>query len=238
MLIDMDQFQMRRLAEDAALDPRGTALIIIDMMNLFCDPVWLAGGSEEGARYFAAELPRAASNIHELLQACRDTGALVAHVINGRWTPEGREVAPYQRAWEHGCFDTAPLTPIESLAPQPGEIIVRKVASCAFTATGLEYMLRNAGITNVIIAGQFGSACCLYSLIHSREAGFDSIWAEDAIVYASEQYKQALGPIIGASWATIGETPPLAEALRRSVRAGACGCSAPPPPTCEGETAP
>ena len=47
MLIDTDDFVTQRIAEDEILEPEKTALIIIDMMNRFCNPVWLAQGNHQ-----------------------------------------------------------------------------------------------------------------------------------------------------------------------------------------------
>jgi nicotinamidase-related amidase len=184
-------------------------------MNRFCDPHWLGGGDEASGQYFAGEFEKAIPRIRAVLQAFRDAGALVVHVVNAKWTVEGREVVPYARGRDYDLFDTHAMSVIDELAPIPGEIMIRKVASSAFTATGLDFLLHNAGIENVVITGQYGNACCFYSLIHSREAGFSNFWVVDALVYGGDLYKNIIAPLVGAMWAKLTTSEQIAGALQR-----------------------
>lgn len=171
MIIDTDSFAVRRLGEQR-LDPSRTALVIVDMMNRFCDAEWLSGGDESRARYFERELKRITPNIQQVLKAFRESGGLVVHVVCARWTEDARESVPYQRGRDYGMFDSEAMSVIDALAPVSGEILIRKVCSSAFTGTGLDYMLKNAGIEHVVLSGQYGNACVFYSLIQSR----GSLW--------------------------------------------------------------
>ena len=107
------------------------------------------------------------------------------------------------------------MSVIPELTPVPGEIVIRKVASSAFMGTGLDYMLRNAAIEHVAIAGQYGNACCFYSLIHSRETGFDNVWLEDGLIYGTETYKHLFQAIVGANWARLATCGEVARAVAR-----------------------
>jgi hypothetical protein len=74
-------------------------------------------------------------------------------------------------------------------------------------------MLRNAGIENVVLGGQFGSACVFYSLIQSREFGFNNYWLDDAILYGGESAKVIFEPLVGAYWARLATTDRMVGAL-------------------------
>ena len=213
MIVDTDWFPVRRLPSDETVTAATAALIIIDMMNSFCDPQWLGGGNPENEEYFRGEFSRVIPNLQGVLAAFRDASALVVHVVNAKWTLDAREAVPYQHGRDYDLFDTPRMSVVPELQPIDGEIIARKVASSAFMGTGLEYMLRNAGIENVAIAGQYGNACCFYSLIHSREAGFNNIWLEDGLVYGSETYKQLFQAIVGANWARLATCAEVSSAL-------------------------
>ena len=169
MLIDMDQFKVRRIEPGCELNARQTALVIVDMMERFCEATWLAQGNAERLRFYEREFDRIIPVIGTTLEAFRSADALVVHVVNARWTHDGRDVVPYQRDRDYDLFDSAAMSVIEPLAPRSGEVVVRKVASSAFTGTGLEFILRNAEIRNLAICGQYGDACCFYTLIQSRE---------------------------------------------------------------------
>ncbi len=213
MLVDTDKFATKRLESGEALPPDRTALIIIDMMNRFCDPKWLSGGNPERAREIAGLLDRIVPNLQMTLEAFRKAGGLIVHVVNAKWTQEGREVVSYQRGRDYDLFDTEAMSVIDALAPRPGEIVVRKVASSAFTGTGLDFLLRNAGIENVVLSGQYGSACVFYSLIQSREFRFRNIWLEDGILYGSEASKPLFLTLVGHMWARLATTQEVVKAL-------------------------
>jgi maleamate amidohydrolase len=217
MLIDTDQFVVRRITEQDRLPPDMTALIMVDMMRRFCDPQWLAGGNVTAAQWFGAELEGIIPNLRRLLHRFRETGALVVHVVNAKWTVEGRDVVPYQRGRDYDLFDTPAMSVVDALAPRPGEIVVRKVASSAFTGTGLEFLLRNAGIEHVVLTGQYGSACVFYTLIQSRELGFSNYWVEDAILYGSARDKALFAPLVGSRWARLASVDEIKRALTREA---------------------
>ena len=213
MLIDTSQFKPNHLAGDAVLPPDKTALIIVDMMRRFCDPAWLAGGNPESERWFRAELQTVIPNLRAILDAFRATGGLVVHVVNAKWTAEAREAVPYQRGRDYDYFDSRAMSVIDQLAPQREEIVVRKLTSSAFTGTGLDYMLNNAGIRNVVLTGQYGGACVFYSLIQSREFGFANYWPCDAILHASAVDQAMITPLVGTRWATLATATHIAQAI-------------------------
>jgi nicotinamidase-related amidase len=215
MLIDTAQLTTRRLGRDEALPPARTALIVVDMMRRFCDPRWLAGGDAARERWYAAELDRIIPNLTRLLDGFRQAGALVVHVVNARWTTDGRDVVPYQRGRDYDLFDTAAMSVIDALAPRPGEIVIRKVASSAFTGTGLDFLLRNAGVERLVLSGQYGNACVFYTLIQGRELGFHNYWAEDAILYGSAVHQALFAALVGANWATLASVEDIRRALTR-----------------------
>lgn len=213
MLIDTDQFKPRHLADDAVIPPEKTALIIVDMMRRFCDPAWLSGGNPESERWFSSELQTVIPNLRSILDAFRASGGLVVHVVNAKWTAEAREAVPYQRGRDYDYFDSNAMSVVDELAPQRDEIIIRKLTSSAFTGTGLDYMLNNAGIENVVLTGQYGGACVFYSLIQSREYGFTNYWPSDAILHASAVDKAMITPLVGTRWATLATSAHIARAV-------------------------
>jgi maleamate amidohydrolase len=213
MLIDTSQVPVRRLGAHERLPAHRSALIIVDMMNRFCDPRWLAQGDAAKAEWYARELACVIPNTERVLAAFRRAGALVVHVVTGKWTAAGRELVPYMRGRDYDFFDSPAMSIIEPLAAAQGEVIVRKSASSAFTGTGLDFLLRNGGIEHVALCGQFGNACVFYTLIQSREYGFKNYWIEDALVYGTQTAKDLLVPLVGSQWATLVAADQLSAAL-------------------------
>ena len=226
MLIDTEQFVLRRLESDQRLPSKKTGLIIVDMINQFCDPKWWAEddmqfnlpepyGPQQRVRYFSEELERVIPNIKTALEAFRGAAALVVHVTMGKWTDDGREMVGYMRGRDYDYVDSPAMSVIEPLRPIRGEVLIRKSTSSAFTGTGLDYILRNAGIEHLVLCGQFGNGCVFYTLIQSRELGYDNIWLEDAILYQGQPFKDAMPPLIGSRWARLAETHQLISSLQQ-----------------------
>jgi nicotinamidase-related amidase len=214
MLIDTDSFDTQRLASGEVLEPEETALIIIDMMNRFCNPVWLAQGNHQKAEWFARELDYVIPNVTDALRIFREAGALVVHAVCARWTLDRRDAPLHMRERDYDLFDTPGMSVIDQLAPLPGEIMIRKTTGSVFTGTGLEYLLRQAGIENVVLSGQYGSACVFYSLIQSREFGYKQrVWLEDCILYNNETSKHLFPALVGQNWATLATKEEVSRAL-------------------------
>ena len=206
--------ERRRLADGEVLAKQETALIIVDMINLFCDPEWMSGSNPHEKNRLQGEFSRIIPNLQRTLAAFRQTGALVVHAMNAKWTHAGRDVVAYQRGRDYDLFDSEKMSIIDALQPIPGEIQIRKVTSSAFTATGLDFLLNNAGIRNVVLSGQYGNACVFYSLIQSREFGFNNYWLEDAMLYGNESSRAVFEPMVGAQWARLTTTRNIIRALQ------------------------
>jgi ureidoacrylate peracid hydrolase len=217
MIVDTDQIPVNRFLPSARLSAETAALVIVDMMNSFCDPGWLAQGGPEPQEWYAQELAAVIPNIQRLLNAFRQVGAMIVHVVTGKRTSSGRELVAYMRGRDYDLFDTRAMSVIEPLAPIPGEVVIRKSASSAFTGTGLDYLLRNAGIQNLALCGQYGNACVFYTLIQSREYGFENYWVEDALLYGSADAKALVVPLIGSQWAILVNADALSAALEGSI---------------------
>ncbi len=216
MLIDTNDFVTQRIAKDETLEPEKTALIIIDMMNRFCNPVWLAQGDHERAEWFARELDYVIPNVTDALRIFREAGALVVHAVCARWTLDKRDAPLHMRERDYDLFDTPGMSVIDQLAPQPGEILIRKTSGSVFTGTGLEYLLHQASIENVVLCGQYGSACVFYSLIQSREFGFQQrVWLEDCILYGNETSKHLFPALVGQHWAKLATRKEVGRALAK-----------------------
>ena len=225
MLLETNQFVTSRLADSERFHADRTALIIIDMNNHFCDPqAWAEDdmqfnlpepyGSEERVRYFSQELERIIPNIQTALSTFRSAGALIVHVTMGKWTVDARDMVGYMHGRNYDFFDSPATSIIKALQPIAGEIQIRKSASSAFTGTGLEFMLRNAGIERVVLCGQLGNGCVLYTLIQSREYGFQNYWVNDAIHYQGQPFADLVPMLVGSRWAKLVETRQLAAALK------------------------
>lgn len=138
------------------IDPKRTAVIVVDMQSDF---VSKDGGLHARMAYDMA--PRLA----ETLKFCREQGMPIiytAHVHRrggcdmGRFRDLYPPIANGQALVDE--TDGADIYP--DLAPQEGEIVVKKHRYSGFFGTDLNIILQGYGIENVVITGTTTENCC------------------------------------------------------------------------------
>jgi nicotinamidase-related amidase len=139
------------------LPPR-TALIVIDVQLAFLDP-------HMGERNNAG----AESNIGRLLQAWRNTGRPVRHVVHDSLEPNSR------------LRPDSPGNSIQPIAlPSANEPVYRKNVNSAFIGTTLERDLRRDGINTLVIVGLTTNHCVSTSARMAGNLGFTTYVVSDA----------------------------------------------------------
>ena len=179
--------------------PPATALVLADVQRFGCDPACGLGrrlrtGSEafRAERYYArvrAALPK----IAQLLDAGRRSGCLIVFAGTGAHTPDGRELSPRTRGL--GTFPVLGTRDAEWLpeaSPRGGEIVLTKPAAGVCTGTGLDELLRNAGITTVILAGISYDGGLEGSLRSLTDRGYGAIVSPDACATFDEELQAKL----------------------------------------------
>ena len=73
------------------LEPRRSALVIVDMINRSCDPGWLSRNDPKREDWLQSELEGMIGGVRKALEGFRGTNGLVVHVTDARWTLDGRE---------------------------------------------------------------------------------------------------------------------------------------------------
>jgi ureidoacrylate peracid hydrolase len=181
---------MSQLGREAPIDPAHAALLVIDAQN-YC-----TGGSD----YFQLSLRRVVlPNIRRLQSACRRAGIEVAYSVIENMTRDGRD-----RSLDYkisgidvppGSFDAQVVAEI---APGPDEIVLRKTSSDVFVSTNLDYLLRNLGISSLIVAGLLTDQCVESAVRHACDLGYRVTLAADACATLSpERHEQSLAALRG-----------------------------------------
>ena len=137
------------------------ALVVIDMQRDFLLP----GGFGESLGNDVSLLQRVVPPLVRLLDAARGADILVVHTREGhkpdlsdcppakllRGSPSKRigDSGPYGRILVRGEYGHDIL---DEVAPAPGEVVIDKPGKGAFYATDLERVLREAGITHLLLS--------------------------------------------------------------------------------------
>lgn len=131
-----------------------TAVIIVDMQNVFCKP--------EGALYVPKTVD-IIDNIKQLSEAARAAKMPVIylrHIVRGDGSDSGRMKDMYPNTDEILKRGTDGVEVIDELAPFPGDIIVDKLFYSGFHDTDLDTILRIHDVNTVIICGTVTNVCC------------------------------------------------------------------------------
>ena len=137
-----------------ALEPSRTALLIIDMQNVFVanSPIAAPTGVD------------VLSRLNRLAATCREVGIEViytAHVVRADHSNLGilGEMLPPVHA---GLIDDGSNSGVlhPALLVDEGDIVVKKPRFGAFYGTDLELILRHRGIDTLIIGGIATNVCC------------------------------------------------------------------------------
>jgi nicotinamidase-related amidase len=163
-----------------------TALLIVDMQrhSAHRDGATLqkvrAAGFEDVARGFGERLDFIVPNIRRLQDAFRGAGLEVIHVRIASMTADGRDRGPSHKKLGHAAAPTsldAEILP--ELAPVGDELVFSKTAGSVFCSTNIEYVLRNLGITTLVVTGIVTTGCVHTAVTDAADRGFHVILVED-----------------------------------------------------------
>jgi nicotinamidase-related amidase len=171
------------------------ALILVDIQSDYF----------EGGNWPVANMAQAAENAARLLGAARAKGEMIVHVHHEM--PEG---GPFFVAGTEG----AKIDPV--VAPQADEARVLKHRPNSFQNTGLEAMLRDAGVSSVAICGAMSQMCIDSTARAARDLGFDVTVVEDAcgaketsfgnVTVPAEQVHATIMGALSGTYATVTDT--------------------------------
>ena len=138
------------------MDPARTVLIIVDMENDFVKP-----GASFEVQAGREMLPK----LKELIGFCRDTGISVIYTTHAH-RPDGSDAGRFADIYPaiaegKGLVDGSDGIEIyDEIAPEPGEVIIKKHRYSAFFGTDLDIILRGLGTDTVIVTGVTTENCC------------------------------------------------------------------------------
>lgn len=182
------------------LDPQRCALMIIDVQRKTCDPRAPRGMGKSlperfpdlAGPYFESLDQRVLPNLSSLLSFFRERSLRVLFTTVGPQLPSGDDLpysfrVQYQSALALGdgtgiYADSPEYAIVEELRPEPGELVVNKVSRSAFTATGLENVLRNMGVEQLVIGGGATHACVESTGRSASDLGFQVAVVDDACI--------------------------------------------------------
>jgi nicotinamidase-related amidase len=184
-----------------SLDPRETALLVIDMQYATaCRTTGLGrllkeGGQEELGSYRFDRIEKSViPNISTLLTFFRKNRLKVIYVTIGSQRPDYSDLTPHLKPLAEAVENRKGLPNHEilrALKPEQGEWIVNKTTMSAFNSSLIDSVLRSGGIECIIITGVSTNSCVEGTARDAADKGYKCVIAEDACGAASEDLHRA-----------------------------------------------
>ncbi|HEX3413799.1 MAG TPA: isochorismatase family cysteine hydrolase [Stellaceae bacterium] len=182
-IIDAEPYPLDLIAAQAGL-------VIIDMQRDFLEP----GGFGAFLGNDVSLLRRTIAPTRRLLDAARMSGLTVIHTREGH-RADLADLPPAKKArgrLPNGIGDPGPMGRIlirgepghdiiPELYPVPGEPVVDKPGKGAFHATDLETMLKNRGITQLVVCGVTTEVCVNTTVREANDRGYECVVVEDCV---------------------------------------------------------
>jgi len=182
-------------APELDLDERSTALLIVDMQN-YCTPASDRGRHMRrhapalAEAFFAQIKDVVIPNQRRLLEFWRAHRLRVVYLTAGAFLPDGSDLTGRRHRRdterlialgqnEHMHPETSDYQILNELRPRPGELVVRKNSVGAFNSTAIDQILRNMGITGLVIVGVITEGCVETTARDAADRGYDCVLVED-----------------------------------------------------------
>lgn len=158
------------------LDPRRSALLVVDMVRHFVEP---------SGRCFLPAAPAAVERAARLADAYRRLGAPVMMTRHGHRGPEdlGMFAKFYSDYLRH---DEPDAQIVSALASRAGEPVLLKNTYDAFLNTPLEELLSQSGKDQVVLCGVLTHLCCETTARSAFCRGFEVFLPVDALATTRE----------------------------------------------------
>jgi nicotinamidase-related amidase len=192
-----------------------TALIVIDMQRDFLEP----GGFGAMLGNPVERLQQIVPVVKLLLETCRQLGITIIHTQEGHQSDLGdcpaTKIERGQLSQKIG--DLGPMgrilvlgeagnAIIETLQPQPGEIVITKPGKGAFYNTPLQDSLKQHGISHLLFTGVTTEVCVQSTIREANDRGYECLLIEDATESYFPEFKTATLEMIVAQGGIVGWT--------------------------------
>jgi biuret amidohydrolase len=210
---------------DPDLDPRHTALLVIDVQNTYLErPDRASLPSDEQrcydawtpfhARMHGTVIPRT-SELLRLFRAARIEclfARIACHTLDGR----DRSLSQRMPGWNNLLLpkDGEPSQVIPALGPQGDEIVVTKTTDSALTGTNLRLILTNLGIKTVVCCGIFTDQCVSSTVRSLADESFSVVVVEDCCAAGSEELHRKELEIINMIYCNVMSADELKALMR------------------------
>ncbi|ABU82383.1 cysteine hydrolase family protein [Ignicoccus hospitalis] len=180
------------------------ALLIIDMLNDFVNPK---------GKLYVPKSETIIPKVKELKRAFKEAGLPVIYTNDAHLPGVDKEL----ELWgPHAVANTWGAQVVEELAPEEGDYVVTKRRYSAFFSTDLDLLLRELGVSEVVLTGVATNVCVLHTAADAFFRGYKVTVVEDATMSVPPEEQQRWLEYMKAVYgAEVVSTARAIEALTR-----------------------
>ena len=211
---------------EISIDPKKTALLIIDMQHVFITRPVLTNPTDYEKRNaqrwepFYQKIDNVVvPNNQKLLKYFRDNHLEVCFATIQCRTKDGRERSLDHKATGYNELLLPPGDPlaeiVPALTPQEDEIVIQKTTDSALTGSPLRLWLHNMGIDTVIVTGVLTDQCVSGTVRSLADESFKVWLIEDACMASTQQIQDNELEILNNIYCHVITADEAIEALEK-----------------------
>jgi len=191
---------------DIALDPARSGLLFIDVQNFSVSREGGEFGEVSDADiagkygyYFDQIKTTALPNMQKLQTGFRAAGIEVMYTTIESLTLDGRDLSlDYKITGFNVPKGSRDGKVVEEISPEGDEIVFPKSSSSVFVSTHIDYVLRNLGITQIVLCGLLTDQCVESAVRDACDLNYLVTLVPDACAtYTQERHDHSLKTIAG-----------------------------------------
>ncbi|WP_132015292.1 cysteine hydrolase family protein [Hydrogenispora ethanolica] len=189
------------------------ALLVIDMQDEFVKPHWTP--------YWVPEATRQVARIKSVIEHFRANKLPVIYTVFSKTHQylDRPKTGPFMsNRYPHLTVDQSDYfvkgEVYEELRPLPEEIVIHKPSYGAFFDTPLETILKNLGVTTVVICGTLTNYCCGTTARQAYERSYRVIFGSDITATDDPELQEAELKVLRKGFAMVLSAAEILHRLR------------------------
>ncbi len=212
---------------DITLDPKKTALLIIDLQNEFCREDMGEAKAFKDAGDWDRWIPHytrlnkvVIPNTKKILDYFRNNKMYVTHARIASLLTSGDDRSAVQKSegWNGMLIpvDSEGAAVVKELAPIKDEIVVNKTTDSVCNGTNYTFLLKNMGVETIVVTGIVTDQCVASSVRDLADAGFKIIVVEDCCAGADMELHHAELKIMNIIYCNVLSSEETLDVLKKN----------------------
>jgi nicotinamidase-related amidase len=176
--------------DDIALDPKKTALLVIDIQNTYMEDKETPEETARWAPFYARMRGKVIPNTARMIAEARARGVEVIFARIACLKEDGRDRSLSQKKPGFNYLllpkDREDSQIVPELAPRDDEITIIKTTDSALTGTNLRLVLHNMGVKSVICCGIFTDQCVSSTVRSLADESLEVLVVEECCAAATD----------------------------------------------------